>query len=264
MADLSLTRAWNEAAEFVKREGGLLFPLGLLAVLPGAALRLLMPVPPQGELPPPGPWMLLIPVAIIVAITANIAINRLVLRPGTSVGEALVHGLRRMPALLAVAAMLGVASVLVLTVVATIVLLATGTPGQQPSPASMTLAILVTLPLALYLGARLLLTTPVAAAEAGGPLAILRRSWKLTRDHVWTLIGLIVLITILVLVLLLAVSAVAGILIVLAAGPPDPGSISRLLLLAVATVLNMVMTVYLATFIARIYAQLAGDAARGI
>jgi hypothetical protein len=263
LAELSLPRAWNEAAAFVKREGSLLFPVALLAVLPGAALRLLMPAPPRGELPPPGPWMLLIPVAIIIAIIANIAINRLVLRPGTSVGEALGHGLRRMPALLAVAAMLGLASVLLLTVIATIIFAATAPPGAQPSPAAMSLAIIVMLPLALYLGARLLLTTPVAAAEPGGPLAILRRSWTLTRDHVWTLIGLLVLIAILVLVVLLAVSAVAGILIILVAGPPDPGSIARLLLLAVATLLNMVMTVYLATLIARIYAQLAGDAASG-
>lgn len=264
MADLSLTRAWNEAAAFVKREGTLLFPLGLLAVLPGAALQLLLPPAPRGQLPPPGPWMLMIPIGAIVAIIANIAINRLVLRPGTSVGEALGHGVRRMPSLLAVAIMVGAASVLLLTVVATIVLLLTGTPGQQPSPAAMSLAILITLPLALYLGTRLLLTTPVAAAETGGPLAILRRSWALTGDHVWKLIGLLLLIALLVIVVALAVSAVAGILIVLLAGPPEPGSISRLLILAVATLLNMVMTVYLATLLARVYAQLAGGSASGI
>jgi len=264
LAELSPTRAWNEAAAFVGREGALLFPLALLAVLPSAALQLLMPVVPRGQVPPPGPWMLLIPVTFIVAITANVAITRLVLRPGTSVGEALGHGLRRMPMLLALALMMMIGAILLLTIIATIIFAATAAPGGRPSGAAMALAMLLAVPPVLYLGARLLLMTPVAAAEPGGPFVILRRSWTLTAGHVWTLLGLIVLIAVLALVVLVAASAVVGIVVILLAGPPEPGSISRMLILAAATVLNMVVTAYLATFIARIYAQLAGETASGI
>jgi len=264
LAELSLTRAWNETAAFVKQEAGLLLPVALLAVLPAVAVQLVVPEPPRGRLPEPGLWILLVLLAVLIAMTANIAISRLALRPGTSVGEALSHALRRLPAFLAAAIIVGIGFGLTLIVVGLVILIPTAGPGGQPSPLGTALVFLIAFPVVLYVGARLFLTTPVTAAEPGGPFAILRRSWALTADHAWTLIGLMILLVVLLLVVTLAVGTVAGILIALAAGPPRPGSVSAMLMLLVGAALNTVVTAYLTTLTARIYAQLAGDAASGI
>ena len=116
---------------------------------------------------------------------------------------------------------------------------------------------LVAAPIFRFFAVRLMLSTPVAAAEAGGPIAILRRSWRLTGSHFWQLLGLLLLVTVLVLVVALVVQLVGGSLIVLIAGTPQPGSLSAILLLLLSAIMNTVVTVYLATLISRVYAQLA-------
>jgi glycerophosphoryl diester phosphodiesterase family protein len=120
--------------------------------------------------------------------------------------------------------------------------------------------VLVLLPVALYVGARLIAMTPAAAVESGGPFALIGRSWALTAGHVWKLIAFLVLVVILIGILVSAIEAVAGILFALAAGPLRPGSLSQFLVILVMAIVNMVVTAYLTTLLARIYAQLAGGA----
>src|SRR5262245_35479401 len=97
MAQLSITTAWNETVEFVKREGRLIFPLAFMFVaLPSALLEVLAPAPPlPGQLPEPGAWALLLPVILVTSLIGNLAISYLALRPNTSVGEAISRGARR-------------------------------------------------------------------------------------------------------------------------------------------------------------------------
>jgi hypothetical protein len=269
VAGLSLTEAWNETAAFVKREGRLLFPVAFLMVaLPRAVLGLLAPAALPGRLPEPGAWLLIAPVAIVLGTIANIAISWLALRPGGSVGEALARGARRVLPLLALFLMLGIALGLVFLVLATIALLLfVPGAGTVPPPPGAMRAILIVLvpmvPLLLYLAARLLAATPVAAAEPGGPFAILARSWALSAGRVGTLLGFIVLAALLAIVISLAVQAVAGLGVIAALGPPRPGNLSLLILLLVGAVVETVVTVCLTTMVARIYAQLAGAPTSG-
>ena len=263
MKTLSLNQAWNETAAFAKREARLLFPIALLLVaLPMTAMRLLVPASAgRGELPDPGLWLLAFPVAIVIGMVGNLAIATLALRRGLSVGEALSHGLRRMPALLAATLLVGLAATaaaFLILVLFAILFGGGGTPTTADAARIAVLSMIVMLPLGLYVFSRLMLTTPIAADEAAGPLAIIRRSWQLTRGVVWKLILFILLVILLFLVISVAVTVVFGILLVAVAGRPDPGTVSALVMLAVDALLNTAIGVYMTVMIARIYAQLSG------
>jgi hypothetical protein len=269
MANLSITQAWNETAEFVRREAGLLFPISfLLLALPNALLEALTPAPPvPGQPPEFGLWLLLFPVLLVGSLIGYVAISHLALRPGSSVGEALRRGAARMLPLLAVAILVGIAFFILLFILAVIAVvavpgaLAATQAGGPPTPAVVT-AILVVfaliLPVALYFTSRLLLLNPIAAAEAGGPFEIIARSWRLTEGHVWKLVGFLILVTIVVFILTGAIRAVSGILFRVLAGPLEPGSTSTWLVIVVMSLVNMAVFAFLASLIARIYAQLAG------
>ena len=268
MAQLSITQAWNETAAFVKQEGRLLFPLAfMLVAFPVAVMEAFTPAPAApGEMPSAGAWLLLFPLAMIAGMIGNLAISCLALRPGTSVGEAIGQGARSFLSLLGAALLLMIAGMLAFLVIAMVMVAAT--PGAiadaQSGVASgavataTVLTMLALLPLLLFFGARLMLMTPIAVAEKAGPLKLIGRSWSLTRGHVWKLIGFLILIGILVMVVGAAVQAVAGLLFALVAGPPEPGSTSSLLVILVMAGVNTVVTAYLTSLVARIYAQLSG------
>lgn len=259
---LSITTAWNETAAFVAREAQLVLPIGfLLMALPGALLQLVMPVPAPGQLPQAGLWMAAVPVAILVSLVGTLAVTLLALRPGTSVGEALQHGLRRLLpvflALLLVSFGAGIA-VLPVFILFGLAAMATGTPAVGA------LALFVIFPIALILWARLSLITPVAAAEPIGPIAILQRSWALTRGHFWTLLAFLVLLVVVALVISVAVSAIGGIFVFFVAGLPEPGSLAFYLMLILSALVQAVLSTLFAVMVARVYAQLAGDGQVGV
>jgi len=274
MADLSITAAWEETAGFVKREGRLLFPLGfMLMALPVALLRLLIPVTEPGRVPEPGLWLLLLPIALVGLLLGNLAVIDLALSPGRSVRDSLRDGLRRLPQALAAALLIGfvylVALVLLSIVVALLVpggMEAAARPGGAADPAAMRatlLLYLLLLPVALFIGVRMLVLLPVAAAEKAGPIRMIRRSWSLTGRHFWKLLAFVVLLEILLWVVALAIISVGGILIILLAGEIRPGSFGSFLMILLLAALITAIAPVVATLIARIYAQLAAPARGG-
>ena len=270
MANLSITQAWNETADFVRREARLLFPVSfMLLALPGALMEAVTPAPAvPGQAPEAGLWLLFLPVLVVAGIVGNVAIAYLALRPGSSVGEALRRGLSRLLSLLAVAILLVVLFIVLAFIIALIVaLLVPGAMTAAQSGATtpaMTQAILfvalIVLPIALYFGARLMMITPAAAAEAGGPFELISRSWALTAGHVWKLIGFLLLVGVLVVVVTAAVELIAGIPIAVVTGPIEPGSTGALLVILIKALVSTVVSAYLASLLARIYAQLSGSA----
>ena len=267
MATLSITRAWNETAEFVRREAGLLFPISfLLLSLPGALMEAAGPQPGQTSLS--GLWFLALLVTLVAGVVGNVAIAYLALRAGVSVGDALRRGAGRLPSLLGALFLIGFAFVVIFFIAMIVaVLLVPGAlaavqSGASAAPAAMMailVGIVIVLPFALYFGARLMLMTPVAAAESGNPFELMARSWRLSAGHAWKLIGFLLLVLILVGVLTGAVRAVAGILFTLVAGPVEAGSTSLWLVIVVMALVNMVVTAYFTSLLARIYAQLSGE-----
>jgi hypothetical protein len=271
MATLSITTAWNETVDLVRREAALLFPVSfLLLSLPGALMEAAAPQPgANGQPQVSGIWLLLFLVAMVAGFIGNIAISYLALRSGVSVAEALRRGLSRMPSLLGATVLVGIAFLFLFFVAAVVaVLIVPGAMSAAESGATtvpaligaVLVAIAIVLPFGVYFAARLMLMTPIAAVDPGNPFELIGRSWRLTAGHVWKLIGFLILIGVLILVLRLAIGAVAGILFALIAGQIEPGSTSHWLVIVVMALVNMVVAAYFTSLIARIYAQLAGDA----
>ena len=113
----------------------------------------------------------------------------------------------------------------------------------------------------IYFSVRLMPLTPVIALEKIGPIAALKRSFALTSGHFWRLLGFVLMLGIAFLIVALTVGAVVGALVTVLAGPPEPWTLSLLIIaLAAGLVQAGFVLVYLG-MLARIYTQLsAGEA----
>jgi hypothetical protein len=263
MAKLSITTAWNEASEILKRDFGALFTVALaLIALPNVLVQAFGPArAAPGAVPGPGWWMLLVPVVVLLSIAGSIAISALALGRERVVGSAIVHGFRRFLPMFGASLILAVPIVLLLVV---LILLVGLDPEAllRPTQATVGKLILVAvlfLLVGLYFGIRLMLMTPVAAAETAGPIAIIRRSWELTRGHFWKLLGFVLLLGAAAVVIVMVVSMIFGLLVAVIAGAPEPGSVAALLMLLLGGLVNAAVSAVFGTAIARIYVQLAGD-----
>jgi hypothetical protein len=265
MGRLSITTAWNESADFLKRHFGALFTIAVaLIAFPNVATQWLAPLPvPPDATPRAGLWLLLVILVLLLNMVGSLAISSLALGRENVVGDALRHGLRRLPAMAGASLILiGAALILAMPLI-----LATGIRPEQlvaPTPATagrIGLVVLVLVLVGLFFAVRLLLLTPVAAAEPVGPVAIIARSWALTKGYFWKLLGFVLLITVAAMVAISVAAMLVGLAISLVAGPPEEGSLSQLILLLISSLLNAAFVVLMATMVARIYLQLAGRAA---
>jgi hypothetical protein len=263
MATLSITKAWNETVEFVRREAGLLFPIAfMLIALPGGILQLFAPGPGASQAEQVRAVLMLIPfgvVAGVIGLIGTIALSFLALRPGNSVGEALQVGARRFIMLFAAWLLISLAAAVAL--IPLVLLLGIFGENGEPATVAGTVVLLLLLYLVVFIAlwVRLMLMPPVAAVESVGPIEIIRRSWNLTAGHFWKLLGFVLLLVLAAIVVLLAATVIAGILIFLIAGPPAPGSASMIVLMLVTAVLQSVFTILFTTVSARIYVQLSGE-----
>jgi hypothetical protein len=267
MAGLSITKAWNESATFLKLHFGALFTIALAFVaLPNIAMQALGPTPgTPGQPPEPGLWLLLVPLVLVLNVAASLAMSSLALGRMNVVGEAIGHGFRRCLPMLGAIAILMVA---LLVVLLPLMKLSGLTPDDfaRPAPAKagrLLLVMLLILAVGLFVAVRLLLMTPVAASERAGPLAIIRRSWALTAGHFWKLLGFLGLMIIVLVVVTMVITLILGLLIAAVAGPPQPGTTGGFVLALVGSLVNAAFVVVTTTLIARIYVQLSGGAAGG-
>lgn len=272
MGRLSITTAWNESADFLKRHFGSLFTVAVaLITLPQVALQALGPgATAQGEAPEPGLWLLLLPISLVLAVVGSLAISTLALGREAVIGDAIRHGFRRLLPMLGASLLLILAACLFIVPLG----LATGIEANDliaPTPAKagkIALVMLLVLLVGLFFAVRLLLLTPVAAAEPAGPVSIITRSWNLTKGHFWKLLGFVLLVSVAAGVVMAVATMILGLLIALIAGTPEPGNVSSLLLLLITGLLNAAFIVLMTTIVARIYVQLAGplpaDLAKGI
>lgn len=263
VAKLSITQAWSETGGFLGREGRLILPIALLLlVIPAIVLTLLTP-PPSAD---PGGLQLaflfvLNLLNLALGLIAVIAITHLAMRRGASVGEALQAGARRFLPLLAATLLIVLAIMIVLVPLLVVAVpdLASGARPPSQLPASAAPILLIAMLSMLLLWIRLMLMTPVATAEPGGPIAIIRRSWTLTSAHYWKLLGVSLLLGLVLFTAVVAFTSVFGVLVVLLAGPVVPGSTSATIIAVISSLLQAVVTVVFAVWIARVYTQLRGE-----
>lgn len=251
---ISLSAAWDETKVILARDGRLLAAVALaMLVLPGIILDVSMPETTAGQMPPAGPWMAIATVVIAISLAGQLALIRLALGPGTSVGDAISHGFRR------VAPYLGALLLwlLPLMLIAWLLYAAAGVGTEAPrgAPAFGFLLVIV---LGLFLAFRLLLSSPVASAETEGPLGILKRSWALGRGNWWRLFAFACLFAITLFVLLGAVSAVLGSALAAATGGFKPWSLGTLVLSVISQLISAAVSVVFFVMLARMYRQVAG------
>ena len=259
MRALSLSQAWDETKAIVIRDGRLFASVALALVALPAAIEGL--VSPRGMDASAPLWVDAVTIAVsLIALAGQLALIRLALGPSITVGGAITHGIRRMPIYL-LAAILILIGLFIAAIPFALILTALGVPlptkGVPPSPAA-TIAMLLYVALICFAVVRMLMSAPVASAEAVGPIAMLRRSWGLTAGNWWRLFAFLVMIFVAAFVLAIAVRGVSGVLIEVALGPADPMSTSALVLAIILALLNSVLTVFLAVMLARIYVQLSG------
>ena len=262
MTKLSLTLAWTETSAFVRREASLLAPVALaFAGLPSILFDVTRPLPAEAAANGVGAWGLVAVLTMLLSAIGTLAITALALRPGMSVREALALAARRLLPVLAGAALIGVAMFLLALPPVMVAVLAGGSANPQSLTATTVLILSVML---LVSAVRMLPLSAVAVQERVGPVALLKRSWRLTRGHALKLLGFILLALVAAGLLLFAVTAVLSILATLIeGGAPAPGSLGALLLIIAQALITALFTVHFQAMTARIYAQLAGDGITG-
>lgn len=262
MRGLSISLAWEQAKSCLAADGRLFATVAAaLIVLPIAVLNVISPggIPVEASA---SPWLLLLPLVVVIfLLLAQLALVRLAIGPSVSVGDAITHGLRRLPVYFVANLLVGIALFIFILVCATI-LLGTGVSmsenAVQLSPAVIIVAIAVA---AIYCFAWVrffAMAAPVTCAEAVGPIAIIRRSWELTAGHTWRLLGFLLLFLVGASIVILAITSVAGIIARLLIGPVDPLSGSALLVALVDALGNGAVLTLLTVMLARIYVQLSG------
>jgi hypothetical protein len=262
MAGLSISKAWEESRVRIAADGRLMaIVAAALIVLPGLIVEVISPSAARTESTLLESILAL--VSALLALIGQLAIIRLAVARSVSVGEAIAHGARRMPIYLVAAILLTIAFVLALIPFA-VVAYAAGVPFERgseqaflQSPVAVVLSCLY-VALLIFVAIRMLMSSPVASEEEAGPVQILLRSWHLTAGHWWRLFGFMVLFFIGALMLIGAVNWAVTAVAVLLLGPVEPMSVSALVVGLFNSVVNGIVTVFLAVMLARIYLQLAG------
>jgi hypothetical protein len=254
MAKLSISKAWDESKRIIGENGSLLVTIALaLFVLPGVISDVVSPGTPAGELPKLGYWTAIGAIAFLISLVGQLAVIRLAVGSRQTVGEAIGHGARRAPSYVAATIVWFIPFMLIGW------WLVQGLRGRPEEASPITaLGLLLLVVVMLFVGVRMMMTAPVASSENIGPLAILRRSWDMTRGHWLRLFGFLVLIMVAMLVMIAAVGAVMGVLATAAFGALGPMTIGALLVSLISQLVGAAISVVFMVMLARIYVQLAG------
>jgi membrane-anchored glycerophosphoryl diester phosphodiesterase (GDPDase) len=178
------------------------------------------------------------------------------LEPHVAVGEAIMRGVKRL-----LPYVVGTLCWLLPILLAGSALYGFLLENQTHPSVAAALALLALCVLFAFLAVRLMLSSAVAAAEDIGPIAILQRSWHLSKGNWWRLFVFLVLFGIAALCLILAVESVATLLVRTFAADAGPRSVGGLLISIVSQVVSALLSVFFFVLLARIYAQRSGAGA---
>ena len=253
MTRLSISKAWDEAVVFMTSETRLLVPLALaLLFLPGVVTGLVAPggVPADA----PGPGLLLMFAELLIGAVGQLAIARLALGHREQLGASIRHATLRLPSYVGALLLVAVPLSLLLGVTTSV---ARALPkGGNPAIATILLLVMTILLVGLVIVmARCLLNNAIAAVEPGGPIAILKRGFVLTRGQVLLLLAAVILFLVGGGIALFAVTRVVGLGVTLLLGPPEPLTVGALLIALAGGALQAVLGVIFTVFFARLYAQ---------
>jgi hypothetical protein len=250
---ISMNQVWDDAVSFIRRESALLVPVALATLYVGDVVSSL-----AGGATLPTERDALARVAIFAAtlwsIVGQLSIISLVLKPGLSVGEALAHGGGRLGKVLLVALLIG-AAVAVLLMPAAIAAVANGANPAIPAtlqmlPGWVSVLILATAGLILWMAVRLALMNALIVDQNPGVVESIRRGFMLTKGIASRLLLVGLLYVVVLVILGKAVQFVAGSAFALlgaALGSVFVGQVLTALFTGlISTALSLVATVFLA------------------
>ena len=256
MAKASISKAWEDTRVILRKEARLLTTVALaLIVLPSTVIGAISPDTLTGTgVAGPG-TVIAILLILALGIIGRITFARIALGSSDTLGGVMQLALQRSVNALLAFVLFSLPFALLF---APLVLRAQ--EGSTPLPPEVSVPILVLMIAVLALGVRfLLMVIPASAVERLGPVALLKRSWSLTRGNWWRLIGFVLLIFIAASIAGWVVRAVLGGVLLLAGGEIEPLSVTALVLAAATSIVSALFAVVFAVMIARVYAQLAGD-----
>lgn len=261
--DVKLGQIWEETRGFVTREVALLMPVGFATFgLAAILLGLVAPVQTAEAAVQPGMWMLgLIPVLILM-IAGYIAISRMALRPGLSVGEALGDTWKILPRTIAAAAVVMAIAAVILMVAGIVTGLLSVMFGLDARSA-LSLTVFASLPPLIWLSIRMLLLWPVMADRGGSVRQMIVFAIQLTKGRGAQILLLLALNFAAYLILSTVLQISAGSIILLGAralGAPATGSMLISVLMAG---FNAAFLTVWTVFLARYYRQ-AAQSSKGI
>ncbi len=190
----------------------------------------------------------------MVTVISSVSVGRSVIGEVIGAREAWTRALRRMPTVIAITLLMTLALVLGYGVVIGVIVLS--------ALVAPVLAVIVgvivglgSVVLVAWLAIRLCITLPAAALERLGPIASMRRSWRLTTGRFWMILSVLLVATIITSVIQNVISAPVGVLMPLAFLNSDsPPTGLMILLLAVASYVGLLLsTVYVASVTAVVY-----------
>ena len=256
MAKASISKAWEDTRIILRKETRLLSAVALaLIVLPSTVIGALSPDTLTGTGTADLGTTLAIFLILVLGIIGRITFARIALGSSDTLGGVMKLALQRSVNALLAFALFGLPFALLFAP-----LILRVQESSTPLPPDVSVPILVLIIAAFALGVRfLLMVIPASAVERLGPIALLKRSWTLTRGHWWRLIAFVLLIFIASSIAGWVVRAVLGGVLLLAGGAIEPLTVGALVLAAALAIVSALFAVVFALMIARIYAQLAGD-----
>lgn len=190
----------------------------------------------------------------MVTALSSVSVGRSVIGVKIPPGEAWSAAMKRMPSVVGVTLLMsGVAIVGYFVVILIVVLAAAVSPGL-----AIALGILLalgTIALAAWAGIKLSLTLPAAVLERLGPIAAMRRSWRLTTGRFWMIFSVLLVASLITSAIQNVMTApVSFVLPLLAYNSPEVSTSLFVALLAAASYIGILLsTVFLASVTAVVY-----------
>jgi hypothetical protein len=258
MARLSMSDIWDETTAFLRREKGLVLPLGFATF--GIALLLIGLAAPGDAAGParPGPWMIWMLPGFLLVTIGYLAISAVVLLPNISVREALGVAMARLLSAVLLSFML-IGAMMLLLLIATMIVGVIGAGlGWTMERAAIASLVIALVPL-FWVAIRLVALWPLLVDRGAGPMETVGRSFALTAGHAGRIAGLLLMAGAIYLLATGVAQFVGGSVFILlgrAIGNPGIGhTLSAILVAAVGALLATIWSV----FVALLYRRLAGS-----
>lgn len=254
---------WDRAIEFLSDHVAIVVPIALLAIFVPASIT--GSLSPLWAIAGSGLKSLLALLSLafaILGVWGQLAISALAIDPAVGGGAGRVATARLLPALGVYLVLAIVLGLLVLPI--GFILAAGGTditqfrmganPANLPAGVAGTVALygIVLLIALLFIGARLVLTTPVIVAERR-ELGAIARAFALSRGLTWKLVGVILLYVVVANVALLAAQSVFGSILGLLSRGEGPVTMASVITAIAVAAVQAAFTVLATAFVAKLY-----------